>query len=385
MLCKGHRIAPTLVLKHHRILWLAHLCRTRGANQITGQAIWETDQCHKGSGPFGRAIHTAHECGWVSVQGWWSWKVPGKSDPLLLYGDKNTVKHEVREQLRSQMLDALVQRRPRLFAGVHYATCRQLVQPSVAAFDTELQRSILRGILSGATWTALRAYQRGMRVASTCPFCGNAPEDEEHILWHCTAWHTARTAHMPDVLDAAAHIPSLLPPDQWPPCLRCCGLAPEIPDDCIKSGRAYTFLNTLHTMFVAVLQAQKVRDAQAPAVFPGIARSQQLRQYPYQQLVGPLPYSGEKDTLLLRTPKKHEWPWEMPFLADRLRWLRALTWTQEPGSVTFLELALDCEEFAERTLPHAPQAKFKGTTLSLQERGRRVLQTRASRSKPRGS
>ena len=129
-------------------------------------------------------------------------------------------------------------------------------------------------------------------------------------------------------------------------------------------------MNTLHTMFVAVLQARKVRDAQAPAVFPGTARSQQLRQYPYQQLVGPLPYSGEKDTLLLRTPKKHEWPWEMPLLADLLRWLRALTWTQEPGSVTFLELALDFEEFAERTLPHAPQAKFKGTTLSLQERGR---------------
>ena len=38
--------------------------------------------------------------------------------------------------------------------------------------------------------------------------------------------------------------------------------------------------------------------------------------------------------------------------------------------MTFLELALDFEEFAQRTLPHAPQAKFKGTTLSLQERGR---------------
>ena len=35
LLCKGHRIAPTLVLKYHRILWLAQLCRTRGAGQIT--------------------------------------------------------------------------------------------------------------------------------------------------------------------------------------------------------------------------------------------------------------------------------------------------------------------------------------------------------------
>ena len=60
----------------------------------------------------------------------------------------------------------------------------------------------------------------------------------------------------------------------------------------------------------------------------------------------------------------------MPFLADLLCWLRELHWAPEPGTVTFLELALDFEEFAQRTLPHAPQAKFKGTTLSLQERGR---------------
>ena len=71
LLCKGHRIAPTLVLKYHRILWLAQLCRTGGAGQITAQAIWETARNHKGSGPFGRAIHTAHECGWVATQGWW--------------------------------------------------------------------------------------------------------------------------------------------------------------------------------------------------------------------------------------------------------------------------------------------------------------------------
>ena len=65
-----------------------------------------------------------------------------------------------------------------------------------------------------------------------------------------------------------------------------------------------------------------------------------------------------------------EWQWEMPFLVDLLRWLRELHWTPEPGTVTFLELALDFEEFAQRTLPHSPQAKFKGITLSLQERGR---------------
>ena len=176
------------------------------------------------------------------------------------------------------------------------------------------------------------------------------------------------------------------PPDQWPPCLRCCGLAPEIPDEHIKSGTALDFLSALHDMFVAILQAQKLRDAQSPVIFTGPTLSRQVRQYPYHQLVGPLPRPEEKGTLLLRTPKKPEWQWEMPFLADLLRWLRALTWTQEPGTLTFLELALDFEEFAQRTLPHAPQAKFKGSTLSLQERGRvlRLAITSAQRLVAKG-
>ena len=224
------------------------------------------------------------------------------------------MKHEVLEQLRSQMLDALLQRRPRLFAGVHYATCKCLVQHSIAGFATELQRAILRGILSGATCTTPRAYQRGMRTTSTCPFCGGAPEDKEDIFWHCAAWTTARPNYLPGVLDAATHIPCVPPPpDQWPPCLRCCGLAPEMPQECIKSGTALNFSSALHTMFVVILQARKLRDTQSPAIFTGSTLSQQLRQYPYHQLVGPLPQPEEKGTLLLRSPKKPEWQWEMPF------------------------------------------------------------------------
>ena len=62
--------------------------------------------------------------------------------------------------------------------------------------------------------------------------------------------------------------------------------------------------------------------------------------------------------------------WEVRFITDLLRWLRALLWTDEPGTVTFIELALDSEEFAERTQPAAPQATFRGHTLPLQERAR---------------
>ena len=89
---------------------------------------------------------------------------------------------------------------------------------------------------------------------------------------------------------------------------------------------------------------------------------------------------------MLRTPKKQEWPREMPFLADVLRGLRALTWTTKPGTLTCLELALYFEEYTQRTPPHAAQGKFKGVTLSLPERGRvlRLPMTTAQRLVAKG-
>ena len=69
-------------------------------------------------------------------------------------------------------------------------------------------------------------------------------------------------------------------------------------------------------------------------------------------------------------PTTRTWPWEVSFNTDLLRWLRALQWIDEPSTVTFIELALDFEEFAERTLPAGPHAKFRGHTLPLQERAR---------------
>ena len=161
-----------------------------------------------------------------------------------------------------------------------------------------------------------------MRATSTCPYCGSAPEDEEHIFWQCTTWHTVRDNHVPDIRTAAAQVPGLPPMDQWPPCLRLCALAPELDPDSVKSGKALAFLTALHNMLVAIMQARKLRDTQSPMLFTGSSLSQQLRQYPYHQLVGPLPRPDDKGLLLLRTSNRMEWQWEMPFLANLIRWLR---------------------------------------------------------------
>ena len=64
------------------------------------------------------------------------------------------------------------------------------------------------------------------------------------------------------------------------------------------------------------------------------------------------------------------WPWETQFLADLLKWLAALVWADEVGTVSFLELAMDFEAHAKQALPAAPQAAFRWTALPLQERAR---------------
>jgi len=50
-----------------------------------------------------------------------------------------------------------------------------------------------------------------------------------------------------------------------------------------------------------------------------------------------------------------------------LAWLAALKWKDDPGQVTFLELALDFEAHLDCTLPASPQSWYVALTLSLHE------------------
>ena len=60
-----------------------------------------------------------------------------------------------------------------------------------------------------------------------------------------------------------------------------------------------------------------------------------------------------------------------------LSWLRELHWLPADddapvghGQVSFMELALDFESHAGRPVPPTPQARFTGSEMSLQEKGR---------------
>ena len=236
----------------------------------------------------------------------------------------------------------------------------------------ELDASLLRGVMAGAVWTARRAHARGLRVDAVCPYCATgAAEDEEHILWACPRWDEARGTHLADLEASLPQAPVLGLRSDWPPCLRLCGLLPErdYPDE--HRDAVQGVAECLHAMMLAVLRARMRVDQQAPLLFGPRGLVRGLRGYPYGQLVGPLPRPpmGLRG-LELSGISSSTWPWELLFLSELLSWLGELVWTDEVGTVTYLELAMDFEAHAGRALPSAPQAQFRGLSLPLQERGR---------------
>ena len=93
------------------------------------------------------------------MRGWWQWTMPrtGTAVPLL-HAPKEYVEHLFRESLRENQLASLEKRRPRTFGGMGVRLDRELTLSELAVCDTELDKSLLRGGLAGAIWTADRAH-----------------------------------------------------------------------------------------------------------------------------------------------------------------------------------------------------------------------------------
>ena len=225
--CAGHRVLPSMVCDYQRLTWLAARGRTEGPLQLLTQAVWEAGP--KRGGPMGRALQTAKGLGWEPLEGWWKWSVPGRTEPLAFgQGTWGAMCHAIRDGLRYRSVQRLVARRPRLFTGLGCVANKQLLPPTLRGL-VELDASLLRGAMAGSIWTAHRAHARGLRDSPLCPYCdGKVPETEEHIFYVCPAWEAARSVHLQDLRTAAGLVPALAQLDSWPPCLRLCGLLPEV-------------------------------------------------------------------------------------------------------------------------------------------------------------
>ena len=280
--------------------------------------------------------------------------------------------------------------------------------------------------MAGALWTADRAHRRGLRQDGNCPYCSKGTrEDEDHLLWWCAAWKSAREPFLPELtlLARALKLGALY---DWPPCLRLCGLlseevvkrsglargpgwkkrckelnrvsrhwvpepdedpdeAPRQREELALVGHQWAhddqnpleqFVHQLHCMFLAVMRARKQRDEEESLLFPVEQRKAPQEQYPWHQLQPPFP-RPTKTCLPAMGQLPRDWKWGLDFQPAVLRWLSELQWLPRDDSlpeahrqVSFLELAMDFESYTRRPLPPTPQTRFKGGEMSLQEKGR---------------
>ena len=202
--------------------------------------------------------------------------------------------------------------------GIGGSIHRGLTPAYLYTCKAELGKSILRGALTGAIWTAVGTNERGLRPTRVCPYCDKQePEDEEHLLWRCTTWKAKREPLIAEImlLAKALKLGSLR---EWPPCVRLCGIIPDsvvltsgigegerwrkrcmdlgrVPrhwlqrpledvedrlrevDTLAEAGAAWAAYDThlwqrfamkLHEMFLGVLRDRKGADDEAGSLFP---------------------------------------------------------------------------------------------------------------------
>ena len=173
-----------------------------------------------------------------------------------------------------------------------------------------------------------------MRV---CPYCDKQePEDEQHLLWRCTAWKAKREPLIAEMmlLAKALKLGSLR---EWPLCIRLCGIIPDsvvlasgigegerwrkrcmdlgrVPrhwlqrpledvedrlrevDRLAEAGATWAAQDThpwqlfamkLHEMFLGVLQDRRGADGETGSLFPTSHRKEPRNTYPWHLLQPP--------------------------------------------------------------------------------------------------
>ena len=295
VMSKRLRVSPVMHTRYERLIWLARVARRPGVTQVFTQAIWESGGRPPGTGPVGRALQTAATLGWSPRDGWWWWDVPGQENPLHFVQELlRQVQHRVRDSLHCHSSRQLEVRHPDTFGGLGNGADGPACRAALCVAFTESEKALLRGLMAGALCTAARVSGQGTRTNSACPHCGAAHKDEVHVLWDCPEWEQARGTWRPWLGDAAAAIPQLGPPDQWPAYLRRAGLFPLRLAQGVARELLDEFLHRLYGMYLAVLAACMAasRGDQAghgDSLSPSQPRPRPRNPYPWDDFVGPLP------------------------------------------------------------------------------------------------
>ena len=310
----------------------------------------------------GRALRTAASLGCTPHEHWWCWDVPEQDHPL------HFVQEPVQDSLRCQSARQLEARRRVTFGGLGDGADGPACRAALRAASTELEKSLLRGLLARAMWTASRVSGHGLRANAACPRRGAVHEDED-----CPEWSDTRRTWLPWLHDAAGGIPGLGPPDRWPSCLRKAELFPFRLAHRVDRDLLDEFLYCLYYMYLAVLAARMAaggggQPGHGDSLFPEQPRPRPRNPYPRDAFVGPIPGDAVRHQPRLQPGVPADWRWPRDFIHDLKRWARALTWDPGPPEVYWAELALDYETFVGRALPASPDHRLRGTRLPLRER-----------------
>ena len=124
------------------------------------------------TGPMGRALQSVRQLRGEAVRGWLVWHVPGQCEQLhLVLACFGEVCHRMRESQRYTALAALERRRPATFGGLGAEVCKLACTLGMTLASSETERSLLRALQAGLTWTGVRVRKHQISDLATCPYC----------------------------------------------------------------------------------------------------------------------------------------------------------------------------------------------------------------------
>ena len=215
---KGHLVDPVQNASYQCLRQLRRMAEQRPEAFAELERVWQSyanggEAC---DGPVATVYSVLQAMGW-------HWQAPtlfareGRPHLSLLDGPESWWLHEIRQGLRLAEWKKAGNRRSDMTGIETTAGIDKLATTKAmnSAMIPPEQRNDLRELLCGCIWTQKRQFDCQSAESPMCLFCGEEPEDEEHMLWRCPRWERLRLEKQaPNDRDRST----------WPPCTSRCGI-----------------------------------------------------------------------------------------------------------------------------------------------------------------
>ena len=219
LLSKGHGCDPVQAEIYRALNCSRRLLRKYPEQRQQWQQVWREATSPGAtkmfSGPVRQVIRCAEALGMHMVDDLTLESTDGQQI-WLLEQDEEQFQHNIREILRRKLWTELSHRRPTEFGGMDLPHT-DVDRAATMALHNKVsgkEKRLLQELMTGCVRSRSRAKRINRDDCDVCFFCGEEPEDTEHILHRCPAWAHMRT-------ECADHLPA---------CTRQCGIALHDPE-----------------------------------------------------------------------------------------------------------------------------------------------------------